>query len=120
MEYMLAFYETTNETARREDPKEAPAYWGAWNAYISTLQSAGIVRGGNGLQGPHTGTSVRVEGSKRHVQDGPLPDAKEHLGGYFIIEVKDLDAALAWAEKSPNARAGRTEIRPVLPPMKTT
>lgn len=119
MEYMLIFHETTKEMGRRDDPKEAPEYWGAWNAYVTSIHQAGIVKSGNGLQSAHTATTVRVEGGKRHVQDGPVPDAKEHLGGYFVIDVKDLDAALAWAEKSPNARAGRTEIRPILPPPKT-
>ncbi len=116
MQYMLIFHESTNEIARRESPKEAPAYWGAWNAYIKELSESGVIVSGNGLQAPHTATSVRVTDGKRHVQDGPLPDAKEHLGGYFIVEVSDLDVALEWATKSPSTKAGRTEVRPVLPP----
>lgn len=116
MEYMLIFHETAKEMARRDDPKEAGAYWGAWNAYVGAITQAGIVKSGNGLQPPRTSTTVRVENGKRHVQDGPLPDAKEHLGGYFVIDVKDLGVAIEWAEKSPNASAGRTEIRPILPP----
>ena len=99
MHYMLAFNETTAELARREDPKTATEYWGAWSAYIRAIHEAGIVVSGHGLQPPHTGTTVRVEGGKRFVQDGPLPDAKEHLGGYFIIDVPDLDAALSWAAR---------------------
>ena len=98
MQYMMIFHETSAEMARRDDPKEAPEYWGAWRAYIGALQQSGAVVSGNGLQPPHTGTSVRVEGNKRHVQDGPLP------------------VALDWAAKSPSAKAGRTEVRPVLPP----
>lgn len=116
MQYMLMFFETTQEVSRREDPASAPAYWGAWNAYVKALTESGSVVGGNGLQAPHTATSVRVKEGKRHVQDGPLPDAKEHLGGYFVIEVAHLDAALEWASKSPNAQAGHTEVRPILPP----
>lgn len=116
MQYMLVFFETSEEVARREDAKQAPAYWGAWNAYVKALQESGTVVSGNGLQAPHTATTVRLEGGKRHVQDGPLPDAKEHLGGYFIIDVAHLDVALDWASKSPNAKAGHTEVRPVLPP----
>ena len=81
MEYMLIFSETTKEVARREDPKEAPAYWGAWNAYVQELQASGTVKSGNGLQAPHTATTLRMEGGKRHVQDGPHPDAKEHRAG---------------------------------------
>lgn len=116
MEYMIVFHETAADIAERENPAKAPAYWGAWNSYVQAIQQAGIVKSGNGLQGPHTATSVRVREGKRQVQDGPLPDAKEHLAGYFVIDVKDLDAALEWAARSPNAKTGRTEIRPILPP----
>jgi len=118
MEYMLMFYETPNDLATRENPEKAPAYWGAWNAYVSSLHQSGIVVSGNGLQAPHTATSVAVRSGKREIQDGALADAKEHLGGYFIIRAKDLDEALEWASKSPNATTGRTEIRPVMPPPK--
>lgn len=116
MEYMLIFSETTKEVARRDDPKEAPAYWGAWNAYVQELHASGTVKSGNGLQSPHTATTLRLEGGKRHVQDGPHPDAKEHLGGYFIIDVPDLDIALKWAAKAPCVSRGSVEVRPVLPP----
>ncbi len=116
MEYMLIFHETDADVAERDNPAKAPAYWGAWNKYVQAIQEAGIVKSGNGLQAPHTSTSVRMRAGKRQVQDGPLPDAKEHLGGYFIIDVKDLDVALEWAAKSPNAATARTEVRPVMPP----
>ena len=116
MQYMMMFYETAQEVARRDDPESAPAYWGAWNAYVKDLSESGAVVSGNGLQPPHSATSVSMRAGKRHVQDGPLPDAKEHLGGYFVIEVPNLDVALGWASKSPNVGDGRTEIRPVLPP----
>ncbi|MBS2017691.1 MAG: hypothetical protein JST00_32735 [Deltaproteobacteria bacterium] len=116
MEYMMIFRETTGDAARREDPKEAPAYWAAWQAYVAQLQSSGAVRGGNGLQAPHTGTTLRVQGGKRLVQDGPHPDAKEHLGGYFIVDVASLDVALDWAAIAPCVTTGSVEVRPVLPP----
>jgi len=57
-----------------------------------------------------------VRGGEREVQDGPFADLKEQIGGYFVIEAADLDAAIAWAEQSPAARYGSVEIRPVLPP----
>ncbi|HEU4411848.1 MAG TPA: YciI family protein [Polyangiaceae bacterium] len=116
MHYMLMFFETTAEVERRNDPERAPAYWGAWNAYVSDLQKSGVVVSGNGLQPPHTATRVTLRAGKRHVQDGPLPDVKEHLGGYFVVDVRDLDAALELAARSPNVGAGHTEVRPVLPP----
>lgn len=116
MQYMLMYHEPAEEFAKRNDPAQAPAYWGAWNAYIGALGQAGVIVSGNGLQPPHTGTTVRLRGGKRQVQDGPFADAKEHLGGYFIIEVDSLDQALEWAARSPNAGVGATEVRPVLPP----
>jgi hypothetical protein len=116
MEYMLMFYENPTELARRDDAAEAPVYWGAWNAYIGALAAAGIVRSGNGLQPPRSATTVRMAGGQRQVQDGPFADTREHLGGYFIIDVPSLDVALEWAARAPNASAGGTEVRPVLPP----
>lgn len=116
MQYMLIYQEPLSEFAKRNDPVEAPAYWGAWNAYIDAMNQAGIVVSGNGLQPPEMGTTVRLRGGKRQVQDGPFADTKEHLGGYFIVEVASLDEALGWAERAPCAAAGSTEVRPVLPP----
>lgn len=117
MQFMLIFKETADEVGRRDDPAEAPAYWGAWNAYIGALMQSGVVVGGHGLQPPRTGTTVRLVNGRRELQDGPYPDTREHLGGYFIIEVPGLDEALVWAERAPNTAAGSTEVRPVLPPM---
>lgn len=117
MQYMLMFFENQDEIAKRENPAVAQTYWGAWGAYIQELKTAGVIVNGDGLQPPHTATRVSMRHGKRQVQDGPVPDAKEHLGGYFVIEVKDLDAALAFAAKSPNTGTGYTEVRPVLPPM---
>jgi hypothetical protein len=75
-----------------------------------------VVQSGNGLQPPHTSTTVRVRDGKRQVQDGPFADTREHLGGYFVIEVPSLDEALEWAARAPCAVSGSTEVRPVLPP----
>jgi hypothetical protein len=119
MQYMLMFFESEKELAKREDPAQAEAYWGAWNAYIGGLAQSGCIVNGDGLHPPRTATRVSVQAGKRHVQDGPVPDAKEHLGGYFVIEAKDLDAALDWAAKAPNVGDGYTEVRPVLPPPKS-
>lgn len=117
MQYMLMFYEDGAEFAKRDDPSTAPVYWGAWNAYIGALNEAGVVVKGDGLLPPDTATTVRVKAGERLVQDGPASSTKEQLGGYFVIDVPDLDTALAWAARSPNASVGATEVRPVLPPM---
>jgi hypothetical protein len=116
MQYMLMYNEPATDFAKRNSPTEAPAYWGAWNAYIGALMEAGIVRGGSGLQSPELSTTIRIRNGQRHVQDGPIPETKEHLGGYFVIDVPSLDVALEWAARSPSASTGSTEVRPVLPP----
>lgn len=116
MQYMLIFQEPASEFSKRQDPAHAGQYWGAWNAYIGAMHGAGIVVGGNVLEPPEAGTTVRIRDGKRQVQDGPFADVKEHLGGYLIIEVPSLDAALEWAARSPASAVGATEVRPVLPP----
>jgi len=116
MQYMLIFTEPASEFAKRTDSELSGPYWGGWNAYIGALSQAGVIVSGNGLQPPETATTVRVRDGKRVVHDGPFADAKEQLGGYFIIEVPDLDAALEWAARSPSASCGAVEVRPVMPP----
>lgn len=116
MEYIIAFSEPASEFARRSDAAAAPAYWGAWMAYIGAMEQAGIVVHGRGLQPPETGTVIRLRDGMRHVQDGPHPDSKEQLGGFLIVSVPDLDTALEWAGRSPAAAVGSVEVRPVLPP----
>ena len=92
------------------------AYWGAWMSYVEAIRASGVVVSGAGLQPPETATTVRLKGEQRHVQDGPFADTKEQLGGFFVIDVPDLDAALAWAARSPAATDAAVEVRPVLPP----
>lgn len=117
MHYLLLLNEPETEFARRNDPAEAAAYWGGWNAFIGAMAQAGIIVKGDGLQGPHAATTVRIRDGRRIVQDGPYADAKEQLGGYFVIDVPDLDTALEWAAKAPSASTAWVEVRPVLPPM---
>lgn len=114
MQYMLIFRENSEGVHPRNDPEKAQAYWGAWMAYIGALNQAGIVVAGHGLQPPETATTVRVRNGQRQVQDGPYPDTKEQLGGYFVLEVPDLDAVLDWAARSPAASQGTVEVRPIL------
>lgn len=122
MQYMIIFNETARDFALRSDPARAPAHMGAWAAYIDAMAKAGIIVHGNGLMPPETGTIVRVRDGVRSlqdgaVQDGPYADSKEQVGGYFIVEVPDLDTALEWAARSPSASYASTEVRPVMPPM---
>jgi len=119
MDYMLMFYEPQNDFDTRADSVAAGAYWGGWMAYVQAVHQSGIFKSGEGLQPPSTGTTLRVAGGKRHVQDGPFADAKEQLGGFFVITVPDLDTALEWAARAPCASTGGVEVRPVLPPPPT-
>jgi hypothetical protein len=116
MQYMLIYREGAEHFAERQHPEKSTAYWGAWMAYIGAMRESGITISGYGLQPPQTATMVTVRNGARHVQDGPYADSKEQLGGYFIIEVPDLDTAIEWAARSPASVYGSTEIRPVLPP----
>lgn len=116
MQYMLTYHETPDDFAQRRDPTRAGAYWAAWKAYIGAMAQAGVIVNGAGLQPPDTATTVRLRDGKRQVQDGPFADSHEHLGGFFVIEVPDLDHALEWAARAPCAASGGAEVRPVLPP----
>jgi hypothetical protein len=118
MEYMICFRETAAEIGKRDDPQAAPAYWAAWMAYVNAIHASGTFVSGAGLQPPRTAAVVRVEGGKRHVQDGPYADAREQLGGFFVLNVASLDEALEWAARAPCAAvgSGSVEVRPVLPP----
>ena len=116
MQYMLLFNETSAEIAKREDPQQAPAYWGAWSAYAGAVASSGIMVSGAGLQPPTTATTLRIRDGKHQIQDGPYAETKEMLGGFFVIDVPDLDTALEWAARSPSATCGSVEVRPTLPP----
>ena len=113
MQFMLIFTEPPDEFAKRNDPDQAPAYWGAWQTYIGAMNQAGIVVNGDGLLGPHTATTVRVREGKTMTTDGPFAETREQLGGYYLIEATDLDDAIAIAAKIPGANHGSIEIRPV-------
>ncbi len=86
----------------------------AWMAYTRALIEAKALVGGNALQGPETATTVRVENGQRSIQDGPYADTKEQLGGYYLIDVPDLDSALDWAARMPSMGRGPVEVRPIM------
>jgi hypothetical protein len=117
MNYSVFIYETPADFAKRSDPQAKDAHFGAWMKYFQTLSEAGIMRGGSGLMPPDTATTVKLSNGQRLVEDGPYADTKEQLGGFYMIEVPDLDTALDWVAKCPAASTGALEIRPNLPPM---
>lgn len=92
-----------------------PADWAAekeiYGAYIGALREAGVFVDTDWLQPVETATTLTLKGGTRQVQDGPFAETKETLGGFFVVEVADLDAAIVWAEKCPAARSGKVEIR---------
>ena len=114
MKYTILIYETQAELGARTDDKRKDAYWGAYRAYTKALTDAGVFVGGAALQPGHLATTIRQHNGKRQVQDGPYAEAKEQLGGYFVIEVPDLDKALDWAARCPAASTGGVEVRPNL------
>jgi hypothetical protein len=117
VQYTILIYENPADFAARADGAKQDAYWAAWGAYAAALNQAGVFVSGAGLTPPHAATTVRLTGDKRHVHDGPYADTKEQLGGFFVIEVPDLDAALDWAARCPAAPTGAVEVRPNLPRM---
>jgi hypothetical protein len=96
-------------TLSDEQIKEGMA---AFRAYAEALDEAGVLRSAEVLQTIANATSVSMTEGKLHVQDGPFADTKEAFAGIFMLDVPDLDAALAWAEKCPAAQWGTVEIRP--------
>ena len=114
MKYMIMIYESESAFRNRTDATKSSAYWGAYRAYTERLRQSGAMEGGHALQPPISATTVRMTASGRTVQDGPYAEAKEQLGGYYIVDVPDLDAALEWAARCPAASDGAVEVRPLL------
>jgi hypothetical protein len=112
MQYLLMAY--VNEAAwPKMTQAEQQQGMAAYMAYNEALTKAGVMKGSNRLQPASTATTVRVENGKSQVLDGPYADSKEQLGGYFIIEVPDLDAAISWAARCPASGHGVVEVRPI-------
>jgi hypothetical protein len=112
-EALFAFAQTVVTETRRDSAVESEAYAGAWRAYHRALLDAGIFIGGKPLDAPETATTVRLRESKREIQDGPYSNTKEQLGGFTLLELPSLDAALEWAARCPAASYGTVEVRPI-------
>jgi len=112
MQYMLLDYVV--EAGWPQLTRAEQERWlGAYRAYLEAMTKAGVLKGSNGLEPTSAATTVRVVDGKPQVLDGPYADSKEQLGGFHIIDVTDLDAAIAWAARSPTALHGIVEVRPV-------
>ncbi|WP_322893638.1 MULTISPECIES: YciI family protein [unclassified Yoonia] len=113
MQYMLLIY---------NDPALEPAYgtpefeqmMSGYFAANEQMKADGVLRSGEGLQGVETATSLRLKAGKVETMDGPFAETREHLGGYYVIDVADLDAALRYAALIPSAAFGTIEVRPLM------
>jgi hypothetical protein len=117
MRFALLIYESPEAFAARNGDG-TDNYTGAWREYHKALVESGIYLAGDPLEVPETGTTVRHKDGKRRVQDGPFADTKEQLGGFIIMELPSLDAALDWAARCPATATGAVEVRPLAPESK--
>jgi hypothetical protein len=112
MQYLLSIYADESGWTRMTPEQQQQGY-AAYMAYTQALTAAGVLKGRNRLQPIATATTVRITDGKTQVLDGPYADTKEQLGGYYLIDVPDLDAALSWAARCPGASHGVVEVRPI-------
>jgi hypothetical protein len=112
MQYLLLLYAGESGWTTMTEAEQKQGYM-AYMAYTEALKKAGALVGSNRLQPVATATTVRNTDGKAQVLDGPYVDTKEQLGGYYLIDVPDLDAALSWASRCPGASHGTIEVRPI-------
>jgi hypothetical protein len=112
MKYMLLIYgnEGGMQSASKQQVDQTLA---AYGAYTQAMQKAGVLAAGDRLRPSSAASTVRVVDGKTKVLDGPYADTKEQLGGFYMIDVPDLDTALSWAARCPGASYGTLEVRPV-------
>ena len=112
MQFILMDY--VNEAGWPELSSDDKQHWlGAYMAYVEAMSKAGVLKNSTGLQQTSVAITVRVVDAKTQVLDGSYADTKEQLGGFHVIEVADLDAALSWASRCPTALHGVVEVRPL-------
>ena len=114
MQYLLLIYQNEQE-ASKMNAADAGSMRSDYRSYTESIAKSGHYKGGNALQPTNTATTVRVRGVKRQATDGPFAESREQLGGYYLVDAKDLDEAIGLAERIPGARTGSIEVRPILP-----
>jgi len=114
MEYMLMIYSDSSAFAALT-PSQREEGLAAYGAYHQALQKSGVLRNSNRLRPAQAATTVRLKSGKTEVLNGPYAETREQLGGYFLIDVPDLDAAISWAARCPGAAHGVVEVRPTWP-----
>lgn len=113
MQYLLMVYSTEGQWETMT-PAQQQQGLAAYGAFSEALKQAGALKGSNRLQPTSTATTVRVADGKTQVLNGPYAESKEQLGGYFLIEAPDLDAAMSWAARCPGSSHGVVEVRPIM------
>jgi hypothetical protein len=111
MRYLLLIYGP--EDAPDPTPDEQGAVMAAYNAFTEHIRSKNAYLGGEALEPTATATTVRVRDGKTLTTDGPFAETKEALGGYYLVEAKDLDEAIDFAARIPGAQSGSIEVRPI-------
>jgi hypothetical protein len=109
-QYMLMIY---NSAGQRPSPEALAEDLPKWGAYTETLKGDGVYVNGDALQGVEAATTVRSRDGEVQLIDGPFAETKEYLGGYYVIETRDLDQALEYASRMPNLHYGCVEVRPI-------
>ena len=113
MRYLLTIYD--EETTWNDvTPEQSAQVMEAYGAFGEAAKEAGVLLGGEGLQPTSTATTVRVRDGEALTTDGPFAETREQLGGYYLLDCKDLDDAISWAAKIPGAQNGSVEVRPVM------
>jgi hypothetical protein len=113
MKYAITIYgdESARESATEEQRNATSE---AYAVLTQEMQQKGVIVAGEGLYPTQTATTVRVRSGEKDVTDGPFAETKEQLGGFYVLDVKDLDEAIEWAAKIPGAETGSVEVRPVM------
>jgi hypothetical protein len=112
MQYLLMIYQNEAESAKI-DPATSQKIFGAYQAFTQSIIQGGNFKSGDRLQAASTATTVRVRDGKMQATNGPFAETREQLGGYYLIEAKDLDAAIGIAARIPGAQDGSIEVRPI-------
>jgi hypothetical protein len=112
MQYMLLIYENEAE-AKGRSPEQAERFHAEYREFTQSIVKSGHFKAGDPLKAVATATTVRVRDNKQLVTDGPFAETREQLGGYYLVEAKDLDEAIAIAAKVPTVRHGSIEVRPI-------
>jgi hypothetical protein len=112
MRYLCLIYDDEKRMSARPTP-EAEAFTKEYFAFTEGIRKSGHYLGGEALQPVHTATTVRVRGGRVSATDGPFAETKEQLGGFYLIEARDLNDAIQVASRIPSARVGSVEVRPI-------